>query len=463
MRGEKASVIRWRVLLQNIRRNGRSRWLVMPFACAAAVLLGMLSPLLNASASSALACGLVSNPTMLANNQPATLLPKPGGTLDTPITGSFANVYLVGQPIAFQEDLSNMGLTPSFVATLQWRWDFGDGGKASGISATHTFANPGTYTVFSQVESNGSWENDFDSAYIKVIAAAQSAPPVIVATSSAVITDPKTPITFDASGSHSADGSPLTYNWNFADYTTSTDARASHPFSPYLVSQSPALTSVITLTVTDKKTGAQSVKYLDIEVVQQLPTVTINTNTTNANTGSNVTFSAVVTTPATPTPTGGTGAPPGASPGGTLAPSTPTKYIWTFGDGTTKTTSTPTVSRPYSKDGAFNVTLQVLDQHGFAYPSTGSVSISVARDWTSQILLILGGLAVLVVGGAMIIAQIRRNRLIRERAAAMALARARAVQAGRDRRTLARQRAIRPDEYARDPRHGPPTRDPRGG
>ncbi len=463
MRGGGTSAARWHAVWRNLFRGGRSRPTLVGLVCAAAVLLGTLSPLLNASASSALACGLVSNPTMLANNQPATLLPKPGGTLDTPITGSFANVYVVGQPIAFQEDLSNMGLTPSFVATLQWRWDFGDGGTATGITATHTFANPGTYTVFSQVESNGSWENDFDSAYIKVISAAQSAPPVIVATSSAVITDPNTPITFDASGSHSADGSPLVYNWNFADYTTSSDARASHPFSPYLVSQSPALTSVITLIVTDKKTGAQSVKYLDIEVVQQLPTVTINTSTTNANTGSNVTFTAVVTTPATPTPTGGTGAPPGASSGGTLSPSTPAKYVWTFGDGTTKTTSTPTVSRPYSKDGTFNVTLQVLDQHGFAYPSTGSVSISVARDWTSLILAILAGLIVVVVGFVLINGQLRRNRLIRERAAAMALARARAVQAGRDRRTLARQRAIRPDEVSRDPRYGPPTRDPRGG
>jgi PKD repeat protein len=455
MRGEKTSVARWRMLWHVILRSGRSRPLLMGLACGGAVILGALVPLLN---TSALACGLVNQPTMLANNQQATLLLKPGGTVDTPITGYFANVYVAGQPVSFVEDLTNMGLAPSFVAGLQWRWDFGDGGKANGITATHTFTNPGTYTVFSQVQSNGSWEDDFDSAYIKVIASAPVAAPVVVATSSAVVADPNTPITFDASASHAADGGQLTYSWNFADYTTSSDARVTHPFSAYLVSESPALTSVITLVVTDKKTGEQAVKYLDVEVVQQLPTVSIDTNTTNAGTGDNVTFAAVVTTPATPTPTGGTGAPPG----GTIQPSTPTKYVWTFGDGTTKTTTAPTISRPYTKDGAFNVTLQVLDQHGFAYPSVGSVTISVAHDWTSQILLILGGLAVLVVGGALITAQIRRNRLIRERAAAMALARARAVQAGRDRRTLARQRAIRPDDYPRDPRYGPPPRDRRG-
>ncbi len=454
MRGEKVGAARWRVLWRHILHGRRAQLLLALALCAAVA--GAFSPLLSSSASSALACGLVNTPTMLANNQPSTLRPKPGGTLETPITGFFASDYVAGQPVAFKEDLSNMGLTPAFISGLQWRWDFGDGGTASGISATHTFTKPGTYTIFSQVQSNGAWDNDFDSATLTVIAAAPPTPPVAVASASAVITDPKTPIAFDASGSHAADGSQLTYYWNFADYTTSSDPRASHSFSAYLVSQNPALTSVITLVVTDKKTGAQTVKYFDVEVVQQLPTVALDTSATSASTGDAVTFTAQVTMPATPTPSDTSGAPPGSAPGGQLAPSTPTTYVWTFGDGSTKTTTAPTVTKSFKNNGNFHVTVQVLDQHGFAYPTTGSATVAVAHDWTSLVFAILAGLIVVVVGFFIISSQLRRNRLIRERAAAMALARARAVQAGRDRRTLARQRAIQPGQPPRDPRYGPP-------
>ena len=61
MRGERTSAARWRMLWQHILRGGRFRPLLMGLACAAAVILGALAPLLNASASSALACGLVNH------------------------------------------------------------------------------------------------------------------------------------------------------------------------------------------------------------------------------------------------------------------------------------------------------------------------------------------------------------------------------------------------------------------
>ena len=275
------------------------------------------------------------------------------------MTGFFSQRYVVGQAITFKEDLSNMGLTPSFIATLQWRWDFGDGGRPAESPPTHTFTKPGKYTVFSQVNSNGSVGLTTSTAHTH----RDRRRPVHASRCSSPHRAPSSPTPTRRSSSTPAararlTAHPLTYYWNFADYTTSTDTARFHPFSAYLVSQAPSLTSVVTLIVTDKNTGAQTVKYFDIEVVQQLPTVTLTTSTSSASTGDNITFTAVVTTPATPTPTDGSGSPPASS---TLQASTPSKYVWTFGDGATKTTTTPSITRPYTKDGTFNVTLQVLD------------------------------------------------------------------------------------------------------
>jgi plastocyanin len=456
MGGERTGAARRWSVWRSIARGGRLRPLLVALACCAAGFLGALAPLLDTSASAARACGLVNTPTMLANSQPSVLLPKPGGTLATPITGFFASDYVAGQPVTFKEDLSNMvGAPPA--DTLQWRWVFGDGGTASGITAAHTFTKPGKYTIFSQVLSGGSWDDDFDSAYLTVIAAAPAQPPVVVATSSAIITDPNTPIVFNASDSRSADGSPLTYYWNFADYTTSSDSRVTHPFSAYLVSQTPSIASVITLVVTDKS-GAQAVKYFDIEVVQQLPDVSLDSSATSVSTGQTVTFTASATLPPTPTPTTPAGPPSGTQAGTPM----PVQYQWNFGDGSTPLTTTVTsVTHTFQKGGSFRVTVQGLDQRGFVFPSAGTITISVDRDWTSLVLAVLGGLIVVVGGFFLVRGQIRRNRLIRERAAAMALARARAVQADRDRRTQARMRAVQQPPRPGS-RYGPPPRGPGG-
>jgi plastocyanin len=427
---------------------------LLALLCCGAGILGVLTPLLNASSSTALACGLQNNPTMLANNQPSILLPKPGGPPDRGVTGFFAGDFVVGQPISFTEDLSNMLSAPP-AATLQWRWDFGDGTTVGGLTPSHTFAKPGKYIVYSEIFIGGSWDNDFDSAYLTVIAAAPSAPPVAVATSSTIITDPNTPVVFDASGSHSQDGSPLTYYWNFADFTTSSDPHVSHPFSAIFVSELPAATSVVTLIITDAH-GAQTVKYFNIEIVRQLPTVQLDSSATDASTGDTVTFTASASLPPTATPGG---QPSGGTSGGQSAAALPVQYVWNFGDGSRPLTTTmSSVTHTFQKGGSFHVTVQGLDQHGYPYPSTGAVIISVSHDYTSLVLAILGGLIVVVGGFFAIRGQLRRNRLIRERAAAMALARARAVQAGLDRRTHARLRAVAPrppyGEYGDRPPRG---------
>jgi surface-anchored protein len=42
----------------------------------------------------------------------------------------------------------------------QWRWNLGDGKRASTENVNHTFSNPGTYTITLRVrDNNGKWSS----------------------------------------------------------------------------------------------------------------------------------------------------------------------------------------------------------------------------------------------------------------------------------------------------------------
>src|SRR5262245_22065848 len=90
-------------------RLGRMRPALLALLLCGAGLFGMFSPLfaplLGRQAPVARACGLGNTPTMFANNEPSLLQPV---TKDTPIdqpVGAFGPDFIVGQSIAFSEDL----------------------------------------------------------------------------------------------------------------------------------------------------------------------------------------------------------------------------------------------------------------------------------------------------------------------------------------------------------------------
>ncbi len=397
--------------------------------------LGIAFPVPGGRAqATALACGLGNTPTMLANNAPAMLYPVTKNTpLDQPI-GIFTLNYVAGQQIAFGEDLSRVSGAPP-VSSFKWRWDFGDGsGYSFDAAPRHTYAQAGTYNVHSQIydDSTASW-TDLDSATVTVIPAAIPNPPLAKLTASTPVVAVNGSITFDASGSRSSDSSPLTYQWNFNDGNTATGPRVTHTFAI----QGSGLVALI---VTDKR-GARSVVTTTVVIVTTL----MSASETSAAPGDTVSFDA------------------GAALQQALPPGdTHVQFTWSFGDGTQPLqTQGPTASHTFTQPGQYAVQVQAqpTDQPGVA-PALAAVAVTVtapqiaqpatpqARGVASTALLVGGGgaatLAVLVIGFFLVRAQRRRNALIRERSAAMALARARHVRPNRS--------------VARDPRAQPPTR-----
>ena len=400
--------------------SGRAQWMMRPVLLALALNATALAAFgaylcvggERVAVPAARACGLGSTPTMLADKQPSLMYPTSKNMpQDAPI-GIFTDNYVSGQSVSFVEDMSRLPNAPA-PTSFKWRWEFGDGSTSNEITPQHTYAAPGDYNVHAQIFDTASQQwTDMDSAQIHMIAQTLPNPPVAKATNNVYAVALGEAMTFDATGSHSQDGSNLTYLWNFNDGSTATGAHASHSFAI------PG-SGIIALTVTDGH-GARSTATVNVLVVQELPQASLTANQKFVPVGAMVSFDA----------------------SGSTAPTLPTgdklvKYTWDFGDGTpVVSTTAPAVSHTFDKAGRFEVSVQAIDAQGAPGTATAVIAVGTLNangsgpDW----FLIGAAVAALigvVAGGIFALrAQRKRNEMIRRHEAALELARARAVKSG---------------------------------
>ena len=158
-------------------------------------------------------------------------------------------------------------------------------------------------------------------------------------------------VTFDASGTQdegSACGGACRYTWDFGDGTTTTGAIVTHRFAD------PG-TFTVTLTATDA--GGASATRQQVVVVTSIaaPTVTIAVAPNPPLAGQQATFTANTTTP----------------PGRRI-----TSYAWNFGDGTGQTTASPSVTKTYTSQGVYVVTVTVTQDTGQTASASQQVTLS---------------------------------------------------------------------------------------
>jgi len=121
---------------------------------------------------------------------------------------------------------------------VTYAWDFGDGTSATGLTATHQWGQPGTYTVTLTAANKKS--SDSRSMTVAVTAACQAAE-IVTMTASTMSPDTQTAVAFSANVRGTA---PLTYRWDFGDGQTSTEASPRHTYAT-------AGTYTVTLEVTN--------------------------------------------------------------------------------------------------------------------------------------------------------------------------------------------------------------------
>lgn len=336
---------------------------------------GMRHGHLTLGARRAFACGLGQTATMQANAQPALAYPlTPQSPSDAPV-GVFGTDYYANQTVNLAEDLSRLP-TPINPNDYRWQWDFGDGGKAEGFSVQHAFSAPGDYTVRLELDDPAHPENNtpnFDSAALHVIAQPFANPPLVHAAGSGTYVQMGSDLSYDASGSSSQVGGDLTYTWNFGDTQIGHGAQVAHTFTLPGV-------GFVALVVQDQR-GAKAMMTIPIDVVTVLPHATLAASTTTGQTGSDIIFDASGSTPLP------------------VAGDTLTKYQWSFGDGSNRTTKGPKTNYAFDHPGTYTVTVQAIDQNG--YPGTATLVVHVTAQgfsiwpWVAGMLM---ALALLVSG-----------------------------------------------------------------
>lgn len=125
----------------------------------------------------------------------------------------------VGEPGSYQARLLRSGTSP-----VEYRWEWGDGTTSTGLSATHSYSTPGSYTVRFVASNNQGTEAE--PLFVTVVQPKQ-APQITSLT--AYPTDPDTDDTVSFSTVVGGDG-PFIYSWNFGDGSTASGASPSHRY-----------------------------------------------------------------------------------------------------------------------------------------------------------------------------------------------------------------------------------------
>ena len=232
----------------------------------------------------------------------------------------------VGQTLRFSADASfdSDGVIQSY------RWDMGDGTVYDTVDITHNYSQPGLYKVVLTVTDDSGVANGTDTDPINIRV---NAPPV------PLFDAPEPPVLvseavrFDASRSYDADGSILSYLWDFGDGATGDGQIVDYAWT------APGIYRV-SLTVTDDSGTGSAVQRTAMDIlVDGAPVAEAGPD--QFVTASDVRFD-------------GTGS--RDVEGGISA------YLWEFGDGTTGTGPTPI--HTYARPGTYQVSLAVFDESG---------------------------------------------------------------------------------------------------
>jgi PKD repeat protein len=220
-------------------------------------------------------------------------------------------------------------------SVVSYAWDFGDNAKASGKTATHSYAAAGTYTVTLTVTDNqGATGTTTQSVTVQK---APNVPP----TASFALNSTGLAVSVDGTSSSDVDGTVASYAWNFGDGATATGVTATHTYAA-----SGSYTVTLTVTDNDGGTGTSSQTSTVQAPVNQKPTAAFSLTPTNLSVAGDASAS--------------------SDPDGTVA-----SYAWNFGDGATATGKT--ASHTYATAGTYTVTVTVTDNQG----ATGTTSQTV--------------------------------------------------------------------------------------
>jgi len=142
------------------------------------------------------------------------------------------------QPVLFDASASSSAAANPIAG---YSWNFGDGGRGTGVTASHSYATAGTYVVtLTLSDALGRTAQKSDSVSVSA-----GVSPTAAFTSSPSDSLVNQPVNFNAAGSKPAPGRTIrSYAWDFGDGTFGSGITTSHAYGL-------PRSYVVTLTVTD--------------------------------------------------------------------------------------------------------------------------------------------------------------------------------------------------------------------
>jgi PKD repeat protein len=259
------------------------------------------------------------------------------GTADFPVVAPTVSRFMSSpnNPGVNQDVFFNGSASTATNAT--YAWDFGDGSRGSGVSATHQYSQPGTFTVLLTVTS----ENGQSNTSSRTIAVSANLPPT-----AAVFTfSPTQPaVNQDVVFATTTIVSGVRFTWEFGDGATASGAPTTHRYSR-------AGTYTITLRVTnDIGQAATSARTLTVSSTSPQVVARFTFSPTTPAINEDVFFNASSST----------------VDNGTFA--------WDFGDGLSGSGVTP--RHQYARGGTYTVTLTVTNDLGQTSTMAGTITVS---------------------------------------------------------------------------------------
>ena len=267
----------------------------------------------------------------------------PNSTNQAPTANVSATPVSGTAPLTVSFDGSGSSDADGTIAS--YNWNFGDGNMGTGINAAHTYTQAGQFTAILTVTDDAG-ASDTVSILISVDEEAANETPTAHASATSVSGTAPLSVSFSSSGSNDADGTIVSYQWNFGDGASGNGAAVSHTY------QAGQFTAVLTVTDNDGATDTASVVISVNEAANQKPAAKASATPVSGIAPLNVSFSG-----------GGS-----SDPDGTIS-----NYSWSFGDGSGANGAT--VEHTYETAGQFTAVLTVTDNDGAT--ATDAVVITV--------------------------------------------------------------------------------------
>ncbi|MCS7037880.1 MAG: PKD domain-containing protein [Saprospiraceae bacterium] len=281
-------------------------------------------------------------PASSTESNPTVVFKDPGVYTVTLVASNAAGsststmtIAVQGLPTAgFTVQQAGLGimLTNTSQNATSFHWNFGDGNTSNQANPTHTYAQPGAYTVTLRAE------NACGSVEFSIRVEIQGAAPVAGFKPSAT----QGCMPFTVQFNDQSAGNPIAWNWSFPGGNPAVSSEK----NPTVMYMSPGLYPV-TLIVTNAY-GSDTLTQQNLIEVLALPTAAFDYTTTNLTVKFN------------------NQSQNGAS------------YTWSFGDGATSNEANPT--HTYASPGTYTVSLTVLNNCGAATLQKTIVLTTGLRD-----------------------------------------------------------------------------------